>query len=197
MKGPKREKALPVFVKESEMDRLFDTLEWADTLDDQRARAILTVLYESGIRVSELTGLNDADVDFAQAQLKVTGKRNKQRIIPFGEELAQALHIYIKVRDERLSKQSEALFLTDQGMRMSRQQVARIVKAHLTKVTTIKKRSPHVLRHSFATALLNHGATLEGVKKLLGHESVATTEIYTHTTFEQLKRIYKQAHPRG
>lgn len=197
VKGPKKQKPLPAYVKEGEMDRLLDTLEWGDSLEDRRDRAILTTFYETGVRVSELVGLDDSDVDFAQGQLKVTGKRNKQRIVPFGQELADELRIYIKVRDEQLPRPDAALFVTLKGTRLNIWQAERIVKRHLTKVTTQKKRTPHVLRHSFATAMLNHDASLEGVKNLLGHESVATTEIYTHTTFEQLKRVYKQAHPRG
>jgi integrase/recombinase XerC len=155
------------------------------------------LLYETGIRVSELTGLNDEDIDLESGQLKVTGKRNKQRIVPFGSELAEALKAYMQVRDEQVAKQSEALLLTDKGERMTRGQVYWIVRQHLSEVTTLKKRSPHVLRHTFATAMLNNGAGLESVKKLLGHESLETTEIYTHTTFEQLKRVYEKAHPRA
>jgi len=130
-------------------------------------------------------------------QLKVTGKRNKQRIIPFGEELEQALRDYIAVRDEQVDRQENGLFLTGKGRRMNVGQVRRVVETQLGRVTTQKKRSPHVLRHSFATAMLNHEAGLESVRKLLGHESLATTEIYTHTTFEQLKKVYNKAHPRS
>ena len=129
--------------------------------------------------------------------MKVTGKRNKQRIIPFGEELATELKHYMTVRDEALGGGHEALFLNDKGARMSDRQVYLIVRKYLSTVTSLKKRSPHVLRHTFATAMLNNGAGLEGIKNLLGHESVSTTEIYTHTTFEQLKRVYKEAHPRA
>ena len=155
------------------------------------------MFYETGIRLAELVGLDDADVDLAAMQLKVTGKRNKQRIVPFGEELAAALRDYVARRDQELVRQSPALFLDRKGERISRSVVQRIVKTHLTGFTTLKKRSPHVLRHSFATAMLNNGAGLESVKKLLGHESLETTEIYTHTTLEQLKRVYNEAHPRA
>jgi integrase/recombinase XerC len=137
-------------------------------------------------------------VDFDTKQLKVTGKRNKQRIIPFGEELSQVLSHYIAVRNEQVVRKTEgALFLSDKGMRMTGEQVYQIVHKYLTAVTSLKKRSPHVLRHTFATAMLNNGAGLESIKNLLGHESVSTTEIYAHTTFEQLKRVYKEAHPRA
>ena len=155
------------------------------------------VFYETGMRLAELTALNDQDIDFAAHQLKVTGKRNKQRIIPFGQELEQTLRHYMALRDEQPLRDKQALIQNDKGERMSRFQVEGIVKRCLSKVTTQKKRSPHVLRHSFATAMLNNGAGLESVQKLLGHESVATTEIYTHTTFEQLKKVYENAHPRA
>lgn len=197
IEGPKKSKPLPQFVREKEMNELLDEKEWGTTYKDVRARTLLILLYETGIRVSELTGLNDEDVDFESGQLKVTGKRNKQRIVPFGAELAEAVKTYKQVRDEQVAKQSGALFLTNKGERMTRGQVYQIVRQKLSEVTTLKKRSPHVLRHSFATAMLNNGAGLESVKKLLGHESLETTEIYTHTTFEQLKRVYKEAHPRA
>ena len=195
--GPKKPKPLPQFVREAEMDRLFDENLEGDKYNNVRARTILLLFYETGIRLAELVGLNDEDIDFVAMQLKVTGKRDKQRIIPIGEELAQALTDYMARRDQEVQKQSKALLLTGKGERMSRQQVQYLVKKHLSEVTTLKKRSPHVLRHSFATAMLNNGAGLESVKKLLGHESLNTTEIYTHTTFEQLKRVYNEAHPRA
>ena len=195
--GPKKSKPLPQFVREKEMDELFDEIAWEDTYKDVRARTLLILLYETGVRVSELTGLDDADVDFETGQLKVTGKRNKQRVVPFGSELATVLRQYVELRDAQVAKQSGALLLTEKGTRMTRGQVYGIVHRYLSMVTTLKKRSPHVLRHSFATAMLNNGAGLESVKKLLGHESLETTEIYTHTTFEQLKRVYKEAHPRA
>ena len=198
VKGPKKQKPLPQFVREAEMDRLIDLPQmWKDNYNDSRARTIIILFYETGIRLAELIGLNDQDVDFATRQLKVTGKRNKQRIIPFGEELEMALKAYIRQRDEQPLKVDPALILDDKGRRMTAYKVEQIVKQCLSRVTTLKKRSPHVLRHSFATAMLNNGAGLESVRKLLGHESVATTEIYTHTTFEQLKRVYENAHPRA
>jgi integrase/recombinase XerC len=195
--GPKKSKPLPQFLREGEMDRLLDDLEWDDNYDNVRARTIILLFYEAGLRRSELIGLNDGDVDFASGQLKVTGKRNKQRIIPFGEELATELHHYMAVRDAQFGGTGEALFLSDKGERIADYQVYGIVRKYLSAVTSLKKRSPHVLRHTFATAMLNNGAGLEEIKNLLGHESVSTTEIYTHTTFEQLKRVYKEAHPRA
>ncbi len=197
IKGPKKQKPLPQYVREREMDGLLDQEDWGDNYKDVRARTILLLLYETGLRRSELTGLDDKDVDLEARQLKVTGKRNKQRIIPFGEELEQQLRHFIEVRDGEIPKSSTALLLGKHGKRMTGQQVYLEVKRQLSKVTSMKKRSPHVLRHSFATALLNHEAGLESVRRLLGHESLKTTEIYTHTTFEQLKRVYKDAHPRG
>ena len=195
--GPKKGKPLPQFLKEKEMDRLLEREYWTRSFEDVRDRAIIMTFYETGIRLSELTGLDDKMVDFAEYQLKVTGKRNKQRIIPFGEELCTTLRDYMECRDREVDRLSEALFVTDEGQRMSASLVRERVKRSLSKVCTLKKRSPHVLRHTFATAMLNHKAGIESVKKLLGHESLSTTEIYTHTTFEQLKREYSIAHPRA
>ena len=195
--GPKKGKPLPQFLKEKEMDRLLEREYWTRSFEDVRDRAIIMTFYETGIRLSELTGLDDKMVDFAEYQLKVTGKRNKQRIIPFGEELCTTLRDYTECRDRKVGRLSEALFVTDEGQRMSASLVRERVKRSLSKVCTLKKRSPHVLRHTFATAMLNHKAGIESVKKLLGHESLSTTEIYTHTTFEQLKREYSIAHPRA
>jgi len=199
IKGPKKNKPLPQFVREDEMDRLIDIPEmWGDGFSDIRARTIIILFYETGIRLAELIGLDIADVDFSLCQLKVTGKRNKQRIVPFGDELGLELRNYISRRDEEMGGVGgAALFLNDKGQRMTRYQVECIVRKYLSMVTTLKKRSPHVLRHSFATAMLNNGASLESLRKLLGHESVATTEIYTHTTIEQLKKVYEIAHPRA
>ena len=195
--GPKKSKPLPQFLREGEMDRLLDGLEWDSSFNNVRARTILLLFYEAGLRRSELIGLDDKDIDFEAAQLKVTGKRNKQRIVPFGAELAEALKNYKAKRQEEFGETNGALFLSDKGERISGNMVYLIVRKYLSMVTSLKKRSPHVLRHTFATAMLNNGAGLETIKSLLGHESVSTTEIYTHTTFEQLKRIYKEAHPRA
>ena len=197
VKGPKKQKPLPQFVREEEMNRLLDTPQmWEEGFAGLRARTIIIMFYETGIRLAELIGLDVTDVDFAAHQIKVTGKRNKQRIIPFGAELEAVLREYITQRNDQLQV-DQALVLSDKGKRMTRSQVEKIVKRHLSLTTTLKKRTPHVLRHSFATAMLNNGAGLEDVRLLLGHESVATTQIYTHTTFEQLKRVYENAHPRA
>lgn len=198
VRGPKREKPLPQFVRESELDQLLAMPIDETSLSDVRTRALLTMFYETGLRLAELIGLDDKDVDFTGRVIHITGKGNKQRVVPFGQELASALLIYIKLRDEQLPHRADgALFVGDKGRRMERKTVYNTVRRQLSLVTTLKKRSPHVLRHSFATAMLNNGADLEGVRKLLGHESLKTTEIYTHTTFEQLKNIYNQAHPRA
>ena len=195
--GPKKAKPLPQFLREREMDELLDNKPESDTYINVRTRVILILFYETGIRLSELIGIDDKDIDFVQHCLKVTGKRNKQRVVPFGGELEQELQAYMQLRDEVVDKQSDALLLTKWGKRVGRELVYTTVRKNLSEVTTIRKRSPHVLRHTFATAMLNNGASLEEVKTLLGHESVSTTQIYTHTTFEQLKRVYKDAHPRA
>lgn len=195
--GPKKDKPLPQFLKEKEMDELLQEDFWTDCYEDVRDRIIIMTFYETGIRLAELMNLCDGDVDFMSGQLKVTGKRNKQRLIPFGAELSQALQHYMGVRDAQVVRHSAALFLANDGQQMAADAIRYRVKKHLSLVSTLKKRTPHVLRHTFATAMLNHKAGIESVKKLLGHESLSTTEIYTHTTFEQLKREYLNAHPRA
>lgn len=195
--GPKKGRPLPQFLKENEMDRLLDVESWTESFEDVRDRTIIMTFYETGIRLSELIGLDDSMVDFLNRQLKVTGKRNKQRVIPFGEELLATLRGYVMCRNKEVNLQSDALFVSSKGQRMTSSQVREGVKRNLSKVCTLKKRTPHVLRHTFATAMLNNKAGIESVKKLLGHESLSTTEIYTHTTFEQLKREYYSAHPRA
>lgn len=197
IRAPKLKKPLPSFLQEEQMDRLLDSDLWGNDYKSTCARTIIMTFYETGIRRAELIGLRDADVDFVNRQLKVTGKGNKQRIIPFCEELADALRHYMSARDEVVPKQEEAFFLSEKGCRLGVGQVEAMVKRHLRLVSSMKKLSPHVLRHTFATAMLNHGAGIESVRRLLGHASASTTEIYTHTTFEQLKRVYQDAHPRA
>jgi integrase/recombinase XerC len=198
VQGPKKERPLPQFVREEEMRWLLDDYEWDDSYNNVCARTIIELFYETGVRVSELTGLDDVAVDTENCQVKVTGKRDKQRVVPFGERMRERLTAYRQLRNQQVvNAESEAFFLTEKGRRWKNEQVARLVKKYLSLATTLKKKSPHVLRHTFATAMLNHDAGLESVKKLLGHERLTTTEIYTHTTFEQLKRVYEQAHPRG
>jgi integrase/recombinase XerC len=151
----------------------------------------------TGMRRSELIGLRDVDVDFSAKLLKVTGKRNKQRLIPFGQELENSMRQYVVERKAVKNPNNDSFFVNANGSSLSPEQVYYIVRTNLSKVVAQKKRSPHVLRHTFATTLLNHDAQLSAVKELLGHSSLATTQIYTHTTFEELKKTYKQAHPRA
>ncbi|AVM52567.1 integrase/recombinase XerC [Bacteroides zoogleoformans] len=195
--GPKKKKPLPVFLKENEMDRLLDDVDFGESFEGCRDRMIIEMFYATGMRLSELVGLNDADVDFSAALIKVTGKRSKQRLIPFAKELEASMREYVNKRNEKFPLRSDAFFVRKGGQRLYPSFVATLVKRNLSKVVTVKKRSPHVLRHTFATVMLNHGADLNSIKELLGHESLATTEVYTHTTFEELKKVYNQAHPRA
>ena len=195
--GPKKKKPLPVFVKEEDMNRLLDEIPCGKGFAGCLDKMIIEMFYATGMRLSELIGLDDADIDFSASLIKVTGKRNKQRLIPFGDELRLSLLNYIKVRNEAVPDREKAFFVKQDGKRLYPMKVYLLVKRNLSKVVTLKKRSPHVLRHSFATSMLNNQAELGAVKELLGHESLTTTEIYTHTTFEELKKVYEQAHPRA
>lgn len=195
--APKKKKVLPVFLKESDMDRVLDDTDFGEGFKGCRDRLVIEMFYVTGMRLAELIGLDDGDVDFSLSQIKVTGKRNKQRLIPFGEELKVMMSEYVNKRNEVASVRSNAFFIRENGERLSRSFVTNLVKRTLSKVVAIKKRSPHVLRHTFATTMLNHDAKLVAIKELLGHESLATTEVYTHTTFEELKKVYNQAHPRA
>ena len=195
--GPKNKKPLPSFLKEEEMNRLIDETDFGQGFIGCRDKMIIEMFYATGMRRSELIGLNDVDVDFPASLVKVTGKRNKQRLIPFADELRQSMEEYIKVRNEEVSDRCEAFFVNKNGKRLYDNEVYNLVKRNLSKVVTLKKRSPHVLRHTFATTMLNNEAGLESVKELLGHSSLSATEVYTHATFEELKKVYKQAHPRA
>lgn len=197
VKGPKNKKPLPVFVRDEEMSRLLDEQEWKTGLEGLRNRLIVEMFYVTGMRLSELINLKDGDVDFSAQVMKVTGKRNKQRLIPFGEELKEDMNAYLDLRDREISGSPEAFFVRKDGKSLYPRMVYLLVRQSLSKVVTLKKKSPHVLRHTFATSMLNNGAELSAVKELLGHESLTTTEVYTHTTFEELKKVYKQAHPRA
>ena len=196
VRGPKRKKSLPQFVRESDMECLLDEKLKGDSWGDMRERLVIQLFYETGIRLSELVGLNVEDVDFGRKSIKVTGKRNKQRVIPVGDGLMESLKGYMAMKDEMFNG-VQSLFVTDKGQRVYPGWVYRLVRKNLSAVVTLKKRSPHVLRHTFATAMLNGDAELEAVKELMGHESVSTTQIYTHTTFEELKKAYNKAHPRA
>ncbi|WP_195547506.1 tyrosine recombinase XerC [Bacteroides intestinalis] len=195
--GPKNKKPLPAFLRESDMDRLLDEVDFGEGFKGCRDHMIIEMFYATGVRLSELIGLDNEDVDFSSSLIKVTGKRNKQRLIPFGEELKIAMTEYVDVRNEAVPVRTDAFFVRENGERLSRSIVENLVKRNLSKVVTLKKRSPHVLRHTFATTMLNHDAELGAIKELLGHESLATTEVYTHTTFEELKKVYNLAHPRA
>ena len=195
--GPKKKKPLPVFLREGEMNRLLDDMDFGEGFEGCRDHMIIEMFYATGMRLSELMGLADKDIDFSASLIKVTGKRDKQRLIPFDEELKRSMREYINMRNDAVPVRADVFFVRKSGKRLCRSIVADIVKRNLSKVVTVKKRSPHVLRHTFATAMLNNGADLSSIKEPLGHESLATTEVYTHTTFEEPKKVYNQAHPRA
>ncbi len=195
VKNPKFQKPLPTFVKAQEMDRLLDDVEFSEGYEGKQEYLIMLMLYTTGMRLSELLGLKWVDVDLRAGELRVTGKRNKQRIIPFGKELCEALKDF-KAMALPMNGDT-AVFSDEKGERLRNGRVREVVRSCLSLVTTQKKKTPHVLRHTFATAMLNNGAELEVVKQLLGHESLATTEVYTHTTFAELKKEYELAHPRA
>ena len=197
IKGPKNKKPLPQFVKESEMNELLDETDLGSGFIGVRNKTVIATFYETGMRMAELIGLDDRDIDFGTRTIKVTGKRDKQRFIPFGQDLENQLRSYIEARTQEFGQTTGAFFLSPKGERIPRHQVYLLVKDALTKVSAVAKKSPHVLRHTFATSMLNHDAELGAVKELLGHNSLQTTEIYVHTTFQELKEIYKQAHPRA
>lgn len=197
LRGPKRHRPLPQFVREEDMDRLLDGMQWGDDYKSTRTRTIIMTIYETGVRISELLGLDDTSVDFGRQEVRVVGKGSKQRVIPIGGELVENLLRYKQKRDEEITQRlSPAFFLNDKGDRMTYSQASREIRRQLSLVGYLKKKSPHVLRHTFATAMVNGNADLESVRKLLGHERLSTTEIYTHTTFEQLREAYSKAHPR-
>ena len=194
--GPKTKKPLPYFVRDKEMELLLDGDGFDEDFEGVRDRLILEMLYDTGIRRSELSGIQEFDVDFGAMQLRVTGKRNKQRLIPFAEGLKNLIQAYTEVRNREVGSESGWFFVRKNGEQLSAGIVYTIVKKKLSEIPTLAKRSPHVLRHSFATSMLNNGAELNAVKELLGHSSLASTSVYTHTTFEELKKVY-HAHPRA
>ena len=197
VQGPKNGKPLPHFVRQSQMDDILDNGQFGEGFKAVRDKAVISVFYEAGLRLAELIGLDIADLDFGQRTMRVTGKRDKQRIIPMGAELVTILEDYISLRNTTFPSAGQALFLSTSGERIPRHQVYRMVRDVLSCYSDSEKRSPHVLRHSFATSILNNGGDLGAVRDLLGHESLSTTQIYTHATFGELKNIYQQAHPRG
>ncbi len=196
--SPKLERRLPRTLDEGSVARLMDQPDRAST-GGARDAAILEVLYGAGIRLSELIGLRVADIDFENGTIKVTGKGSKQRIIPFGAKARSALQAYLAVRPALASKCPGVpnAFLSSRGNPMSPKGVNRLMNTYIGMVSEIEKRSPHVLRHTFATHLLNRGADLRAVKELLGHESLSTTQMYTHVSVDHLRKVYAQAHPKA
>ncbi|MEI6683774.1 MAG: tyrosine recombinase XerC [Bacteroidota bacterium] len=194
--SPKISKRLPVFVDRDKMEVLLDKVPFEEGYPGLRNRLIVEMFYGTGMRLSELTGLKETDLDFHHGTIKVLGKRNKERLIPFSKKFESQLNTYIEEK-RRLFGDTGGLFLTDRGKGIYPRMVYRIVTRYLGMVTTMEKKSPHVLRHSFATHMLDNGAELNAVKELLGHASLSATQVYTHNTIEKLKRIYKQAHPKA
>ena len=194
--GPKTKKPLPTFVKEKDMEELLDGDGFDEDFEGVRDRLVLEMLYDTGVRRSELVGLQDTDIDYDAMLIRVTGKRNKQRLIHFAERLKNLMLAYTEVRNREVDAGCGWFFVRKNGEQLSTGILYTIVKKRLSDIPTLAKCSPHVLRHSFATSMLNNGAELNAVKELLGHSSLASTSIYTHTTFEELKKVY-HAHPRA
>ncbi len=198
--APKNARALPSFVKEKDMDRLINEIEFSGDYKGCRDKLIIQFFYSTGMRLSELINLQLTDIDLDTLTLKVLGKRNKERIIPISKSLAIATNQYLQMRDQLMidtNTENSFLFLSGKGKQSYPKLVYRIINKYLAYVSTNAKKSPHTLRHSFATSMLNHGADLNAVKELLGHTSLAATQIYTHNTIEKLKNVYEHAHPRA
>lgn len=195
--SPKTAKKLPVFVKENQMNQLLDEVHFDEDYNGLRNRMIIETFYNTGIRRAELIGLKISDVDFGNNVFRVLGKRNKVRIVPMGLGFSELMRNYIDQRKSVFQENEEWLFVTSSGHKLYPKLVYRIVTSFLSLVTTSEKKSPHILRHTFATHMLNNGADLNAIKELLGHSNLSATEVYTHNTFEKLKSVYKQAHPRA
>ena len=193
---PKTNKRLPQFVEDRNMQKLFAELEFGEDFKGQRDLLLIKLFYETGMRLAELIGLKDSDVQFDRAELRVLGKRNKERIIPLGQDLLLSIQNMLVIKRE-MGFNNEALILTDKGKKLYPKFVYRKINGYLSTVTNMQKKSPHVLRHTFATHMLNNGAELNAIKEILGHSSLAATQVYTHNTIDQLKDIYKNTHPRG
>jgi integrase/recombinase XerC len=193
---PKTSKRLPVFVGENEISNLFSEVKYQDNYEGSRDKLILEFLYATGIRLIELVNLEINSIDFNNATIKVIGKRNKERIIPFGDKLRKEISEYL-VERQKLKPSVNQLFLTKSGKKIYQKLVYRTVNYYLSMVTTASKKSPHVLRHTFATHMLNNGADLNSIKEILGHANLSATQVYTHNTIEKLKNIHNQAHPKA
>lgn len=199
VRAPKIPKRLPVVITEQKMDTLLDGgFDFSDGFSGLRDRLIIELLYGTGIRLAELVGLKDEDIDIYGQQIRVLGKRNKQRIIPVHTSLAKLISDYkFQKLSQNFDNKSNTLIVTDNGRDVYPKFVYRTVRTVLSAISTHDKKSPHILRHSFATSLLNRGADLNAIKELLGHSSLAATQVYTHNSVEKLKAIYKQAHPKA
>lgn len=196
--APKQEKKLPEFVEMEKMNELLDVYDFGDDFPGIRNRLMIEMFYVTGMRRAELINLKDPDLDTRGLTIKVLGKRRKERLIPFTNELKRNIEHYLDARERTFGRPDmDYFFITEKGNRIYEKLVYRIVNRHLDLVTTIEKKSPHILRHTFATHMLNKGADLNAIKELLGHANLSATQIYTHNTFEKLKQIYKQAHPRA
>ena len=194
---PKIRKKLPNFVEENNLHHLLDDGFFDFDFKGTRDKLIITLLYGTGIRLAELLLLKDSDIDTKMCLVKVLGKRKKERIIPYPTSINSLLEAYFNIRNTEIGFKTERLLITENGKPVYEKLIYRVVNSNLAKVTLLEKKSPHVLRHTYATHLLNKGADLNAVKELLGHVNLAATQIYTHTSFERLHDIYKQAHPRG
>jgi len=197
--APKQKKSLPFFVSETEMNNLFEYDIFSNTFEGIRDKTIIELFYATGVRLSELSNIKRNDIDFYYQTIKIIGKRKKERIVPFSPKLSFILKEYIAVYEEKFGKieQNAFLFVTENGSPIYQKLIYRIVRKYLDLVTTVEKRSPHVIRHTFATHLLDNGADLNAIKEILGHSSLAATQFYTHTSVDKLKKTYKQAHPRA
>ncbi len=196
--SPKQSKKLPAFVEADKMDQLLDGYDFGIDFRGVRNRLIIELLYITGMRQAELIGLRDSDVDLYELTITVTGKRNKQRSVPFDLAYKEVIRSYLDLRNENFpGREFPNLLLTDKGKPLYPKFVYKVVNSYLRLVTTMEHRSPHVLRHTFATHMLNRGADLNAIKEILGHANLSATQVYTHNTFEKLVTIYKQAHPRA
>jgi integrase/recombinase XerC len=190
--SPKNSKKLPVFIEKSKMDQLLNEIKFPDTFEGSRDKLIIDLFYMTGMRLSELLSVSVLDIDLVNSTVKVLGKRNKERIIPLSINLLNQ----IKDFSEKYKLKS-FFFVNFEGKKLTSKKVYTIVNYYLGKVSSIEKRSPHVLRHTFATHMLNNGADINAIKEILGHANLSATQVYTHNTIERLKNIYKQAHPRA